>query len=1550
VTADRGQTRTTAGSRTAGTGRCARIGCWALGLLLSLGLLGVSSASAAYEQVASFAQGHEEFAQGHLGDAFLTTTVAMAVNRTGAGGVPAGTLYSISRVHASVVSFGPRGDLREAWGWGVGQDGGGGGFQRCGPFGEPEYPKCLSGGGGGTGKGQLAGPTGVAVDQATGNVYVLNSAGPGRPHDVIQVFSADGSELITSFGDAAGFQEKTSESPTNLHEGAFGGIAVDDSGTVFVSDVNNAHPGEARVMLFKPQSPGDFQHYVYSSSDDITGAGVDHFTPGALALDDAGVLYVGNESEIFSFNPSEPVNPTCKFHLSAGGFQGMTVDPESGDPYYYSFKNRKIHQLACDAEGEFVEVGSIPVEPKTEEVLGLAVNPGFPYDSSRPPGVLYAIDGEFHPGKEPSENVVGVGHIFAHPEVRLPRVESESVTSITSSTATLGAQINPEGSQTDYVFQYLTQAQYEANEPNERQALTVDADGGNFGLAFEGHGFGGAATATLSSGSAAATGLRTATGTATLSAAKGTGTLKAASGKGTVILNSTTVSGVTTSAGAFEVGQEISSTGIPPNTTILAIKPESAEAAELTISNAATKSGVHVSLSAGSKTVTAVSTGEGAFAVGQQVSGPGISAGAKITAVSGAELTLSQPASQAGVGVELSAGSTTLTGVSASQDAFEVGERVEGPGIPPGATVLSVDEGTLGISKAATASGTVAIFSPGPSPLAVGQQVTGPGIPAGTTIAAVEAGQLTLSAPATASGTVTLHGGLPFDASPGRLKSALESLAPIGAGNVKVSGGPGDEGGTSPYEIEFIGDLEDVDVAQLVAEGGGLSGGAASVTVDTGHEGGGGFDEDAAEAPPGGAQVGEGNEPLAASASLLGLQPDTTYRFRAVASSHCDPSDEAKVCEGVGADMSFRTFPAEAPELPDHRAWELVSPTQKNGGEAFSLFPERGSCANAIECKPGAAAEKYPMQSAPDGEAIVYEGQPFSLTEGANVYNEYLSKRTPSGWQTTVLAPRLLGTNSVGYKAFNASLSEGVIYQTSPTLSPEAPSEMPNLYAQPTTSPATLNPFLESTFNRSSDLKLSYAGASADFSRQFFAANDALTVETPFAPEAEVGGVNEYNLYEKAGGEMHLVNVLPGNAATAPGAFFGGPGAGIENLTHAISEDGSRVFWSDKAGQVYVRVNGESTIEIPDSAGFLSASADGSKVLLRDGHIYDLETEASADLTEGHGGFQGLVGQGEDLSSIYFVDTAVLTGEEESEHGAKAQAGKDNLYSWKGGSPTFVATLVAADDNIPFTGGDWHFSASERTAQASPDGRWLTFLSKAPLTGYDSVGPACEQNSVGELLTVPCREVFLYDSAAGKLRCLSCNPGNERPLGPSILPIGKANSFPQPRYMFDSGRVYFDTQDSLSPFDTNGRGEDVYQYEPSGVGSCKRDDGCLNLITAGHEPDDSNFLAADAAGRNVFFTSRDQLVLKDKDELFDVYDAREDGGIPSETETARSECQGEACQTPVSPPNDPTPGSSTFAGAGNVSEPKATKKKHKKKRHSKKHNKRAAKHNRGGAR
>ena len=353
---------------------------------------------------------------------------------------------------------------------------------------------------------------------------------------------------------------------------------------------------------------------------------------------------------------------------------------------------------------------------------------------------------------------------------------------------------------------------------------------------------------------------------------------------------------------------------------------------------------------------------------------------------------------------------------------------------------------------------------------------------------------------------------------------------------------------------------------------------------------------------------------------------------------------------------------------------------------------------------------------------------------------------------------------------------------------------------------------------------------------------------------------------------------------------------------------------------MYVREAGTLTREVADHVGkFLSASKDGAKILLDDGCLYDLLGESCEDLTEGQGGFLGVLGQSDDLSHLYYVDSKALTGpEEENANGEHAEAGADNLYAWAEGGPArFVARLLDKDNLAAAKSSDWAVFPSERTAQASPNGRYLAFLSQAPLTGYDNVGPCEEISGTGKFSQTPCPEVFIYDSAAAELRCASCNRGGAAPLGWSVLRL--INGAPhQARYLSDSGRLYFDSEDSLSPADTNEGAEDVYQYEPGGVGDCKEAQGCVDLISAGSEAEDSNFLAADATGANVFFTTRDRLRARDRDDLIDLYDAREDGGIAAETETSRAECQGEACQPAPVVPEAPNLGSAALRGGGNL--------------------------------
>jgi hypothetical protein len=210
------------------------------------------------------------------------------------------------------------------------------------------------------------------------------------------------------------------------------------------------------------------------------------------------------------------------------------------------------------------------------------------------------------------------------------------------------------------------------------------------------------------------------------------------------------------------------------------------------------------------------------------------------------------------------------------------------------------------------------------------------------------------------------------------------------------------------------------------------------------------------------------------------------------------------------------------------------------------------------------------------------------------------------------------------------------------------------------------------------------------------------------------------------------------------------------------------------------------------------------------------------------------------------------------------------------------------------------------------------------------------------------QQAFAGQSA---LSCASCNPTGARPQGifdreafPGLLVDRPrtwgnhwiASSIPgftqysvdqtnyQSRYLSDSGRLFFNSSDALVPQDANGK-EDVYEYEPDGIGSCALQVGCANLISSGSSAEESAFLDASTSGDDVFFMTAAQLVVSDiEPEDFDVYDAH--------VCTSESPCSPEATTAPplcvttdscraASPPQPlifGPPPSATFNGAGNA--------------------------------
>jgi hypothetical protein len=308
---------------------------------------------------------------------------------------------------------------------------------------------------------------------------------------------------------------------------------------------------------------------------------------------------------------------------------------------------------------------------------------------------------------------------------------------------------------------------------------------------------------------------------------------------------------------------------------------------------------------------------------------------------------------------------------------------------------------------------------------------------------------------------------------------------------------------------------------------------------------------------------------------------------------------------------------------------------------------------------------------------------------------------------------------------------------------------------------------------------------------------------------------------------------------------------------------------------------------------------------------------------------------------LYFTSNEVLSGSEANAHGEVAQAGQSNLYVRDHGTVTLIAVLTPGHlGNLRLSpDGGW---------LVSPDGGWLAFMSDRSLTGYDNSGPACVPvlGAAEETLGYApgsCSEVYVYQRAANRLVCASCNATGASPQGPSTVPglTGAAEviSIYQSRYLSDSGRLFFDSRDALVAQDVNGTG-DVYEWEPAGIpegspqacgaatgGYSTATGGCVGLISSGTSSEESLFLDASETGGDVFFMTASKLSPQDTDTSYDIYDAHECTSASPCVPQAAS--QPSVCTTADSCRAAPTPqpevfgapASSTFTGPGNIPPP-----------------------------
>ena len=667
--------------------------------------------------------------------------------------------------------------------------------------------------------------------------------------------------------------------------------------------------------------------------------------------------------------------------------------------------------------------------------------------------------------------------------------------------------------------------------------------------------------------------------------------------------------------------------------------------------------------------------------------------------------------------------------------------------------------------------------------------------------------------------------------------------------------------------------------------------------------------------------VGSGEGPIAVSVELTGLISGAQYHFQIVAVNESGSTR--------GGDAMFTTYPLGISGLPDGRMYEMVtSPDNPYNSEVYEV----GS---------GLIYTEEPFQASVDGNAVAYVGLPSTGGTGSSgipLGNEYRATWSPQdGWSSVNITPPS-GTAFAAYAGFSSDLSVGFINEVA-----EPPFKPTEVLGNGTEAYEMLygiafgeglyRPFFtRMPPNRSwsyltpPHFYVGYAGASADSSHLLFSSNDDLlegegSLERELSSDVkqeqekaiEAGSSEPEDerseLYVSVGGRVSLINVLPDDVA-APNATFGGNGP---DFSHDISDEGSRIFWTDlNTGILYVRENASGvdakTVAVSEkSAKFQTASGDGRYVFYMEaGKLYrfDVESETREELAGSENGVQGVIGvneTGEDGAYVYFVASEVLTGEESAEK-LKAVSGEENLYvseldpqSAGQYATRFIGVLSESDSN------DWQPNLGERTAELTPDGRAVVFASTVNLTDRSYADEGSE-------------EVYVYRAESARLFCASCRA---QASGGHLASSGSAVYMH--RWISEDGdHVFFESEAPLVARDVNGV-RDVYEWEPDGTGECQEVEGCVYLLSDGLE-NAAFFVDASANGDNVFIATRQRLLPEDQNEFVDLYDARVGGLLP----VSPPQCTGTGCQgAPAPPPVFATPASVTFAGVGNFPPPTA---------------------------
>lgn len=598
-----------------------------------------------------------------------------------------------------------------------------------------------------------------------------------------------------------------------------------------------------------------------------------------------------------------------------------------------------------------------------------------------------------------------------------------------------------------------------------------------------------------------------------------------------------------------------------------------------------------------------------------------------------------------------------------------------------------------------------------------------------------------------------------------------------------------------------------------------------------------------------------------------------------------------------------------ATRLPDCRAYEQVSPVDKNGG----------TIASGLGARREAGGISFWSTSA-------FAGSPGSIS--AN----YRALRSADGWTTTSLNPPTRGRNPILMDQFYLSaLSRDFSRAVIETKYPVDPND------QGTGAFANIGHFDDYRFEGDGTFTwVSSPSALPDVSAEetyFAAATDdldriAFNSTKPLTADGANDGATQ-QVYLRDGNTTRLVSVAPDGGPLPEGATLGGndwvnASGSVTGGSYrsALSDDGATVYFASGPyvahPQLYVRTDalgsGAATTQVSrshaaDSIGascqntvsFLAADRDGSRAW------FACPTKLTDDAPDNG----GIYVYDRDDDELDYVASLAGTGPGASaaEQIKPVAADPDVDYLWftsrsvlADGAPTYGNNLyVLHDGQLSFVAGAGDETIFDFHAALSPDGSRLAF----------QVTEQLDPRAAGF------RQVYAADADAADptASCVSCRADGGDSAGMAdfsnadLVAFVPPNSVRPEGAIDDDGRVFFTSTDKLVAEDTNDSA-DVYQYR----------DGALTLISTGKDPGGAVFAGASADGTDVFLITAERLVPQDTDSgVADMYSARIGGGFapPQDPPSCGTDCQGPG-PAPFVPLGT---ASSVLGGSGNVVAP-----------------------------